>query len=145
MNANRDFRASEPASFDSPHTLRRAVSIEDLIAAENDPKQRSFLIVLNSINNALLANTATVRDIKDSLDDHLQQYAKDAKVDEAWKNQGRGAWRVMAWVLGLAQAVLLAGGMALGSDLREIHSTITILHQLDAKLDNRIAVLEKKP
>ena len=124
---------------------RRSVSIEDMIAAENDPKQRSFLIVLNSINNALLANTETVRDIKNSLDDHLAQYARHTQNDDELRNQGKGAWRVLAWVLGSAQAVLLGGAVALNADLRDIHAAVVTLQQADAVLAGRVGTLERKP
>lgn len=139
----RDFGATQPPD---PFTqTRRSVSIEDMIAQENDPKQRSFLIVLNSINSALVANTATVKEIKESLDEHLEEYAVQTRNDAQLKDQGRGAWKILAWVLGCVQAALLTGGAALVADLREIHQAVTLLHQIDAKLDNRVVNLERKP
>ena len=55
---------------DGPGTL----DISQMIANEDDPKQRAFLIVLHSINQALEANTSTVREISDKLEIHLEAF-----------------------------------------------------------------------
>ena len=40
-----------------------AFDIESLIAAEPDAKQRIYLIVLNNLNQSLVANTETIRSV----------------------------------------------------------------------------------
>ena len=64
--------------------------IEALIAEENDPKQRAFLIILNSINSSMVANTEATRDVADKLDSHLSAFETKAESDAKLLNQGRG-------------------------------------------------------
>lgn len=88
-------------------TDARTLDIESMIAAEDDSKQRAFLIVLNSINNSLVANTSTIRDISEKLETHLTNFDTHTQNEEATLNKGRGAWRVIAAVLAQLQAVNL--------------------------------------
>lgn len=111
--------------------------INSMIAEENDPRQRAFLIVLNNINNSLIANTKTTMEVADKLDNHLSHYEQHTSDEAAMINKGIGAWRVVAWVSTIAQALVMAAGTYLISDLKEIHAT-----QNDLKV--RMAVVEEK-
>lgn len=90
-------------------TDKAHLDIEVMILEENDPKQRAFLIVLNSINQSLLANTALTHSVSTKLEEHLENFTEHAEKEEAIMNKGRGAWKVAAWVVGIAQvfAVML--------------------------------------
>lgn len=121
----------------------RAHNIEDMIAEENDPKQRAFLIVLNAINQSLLANTRTIRDISEKLDDHLTNFEEHAAEDAAMQNKGKGAWKVAAWVLGAAQIAGLATWTTVSSDLKSIHETLQAGQVTDARIEARVLNIEK--
>ena len=82
--------------------------IRMLIEGENDPKDRAFLIVLQQINESLVANTRTINDVATKLDAHLTAYETHAEQDAALLNQGKGAWRVAAWCLAIAQVIAIA-------------------------------------
>jgi hypothetical protein len=124
----------------------RTHNIEDLIASENDPKQRSFLIVLNSINNSLLANTETIRDISQKLDEHLTNFEKHTAAESELINKGKGAWTVAAWVLGAAQVAVLAGCGYVANRLESIETRIHAGQTVDAQIWDRLSTLEgKKP
>jgi hypothetical protein len=132
------------------HYKRRATEnkvgdIEALIAEENDPKQRAFLIILNSINASMIANTGATLDVAEKLDNHLSAFEAKVEADAQLLNQGRGAWRVLAWVLGSAQLVILAVAGYAFSDLQKIHQELTSGAVTDARIEARITALEKRP
>ena len=118
--------------------------IEALIAEENDPKQRAFLIILNSINSSMVANTEATRDVADKLDSHLSAFETKAESDAKLLNQGRGAWRVLAWVLGTAQVVILGVSGYVFSDLQKIHQELVGGALTDARIEVRLTSLEKR-
>lgn len=126
------------------HFQRRAVdadgwNIESMIAEEDDPKQRLQLIIMNSIKNAVLANTKVAEATAHRLEDHQSDYEQHRKEAAALINKGLGAWKVIAWLLGVAQALLIAGVGYVMTDLKEIHSDIR-------SVDTRITVIEaRKP
>lgn len=126
--------------------------IDTMIAAEDDPKARTHLIILSSLHNALVANTSAALEIKRSLDEHLTNFEKQTEEHRALMNQGRGAAKVMVWVLGGLQAVVTAALIALSADLKSIHDAVSEAKTVDvrtnAKLDEheaRLKALEKKP
>jgi hypothetical protein len=125
-------------------TDNRVGDIEALISGENDPKQRAFLIILNSINASMVANTEATREVADKLDNHLSAFETKAEADAQILNQGRGAWRVLAWVLGTVQVSILAISGYVFSDLQKIHAELTQSNISDARLDARINLLERK-
>ena len=122
----------------------RPLDIEAMIAEENDPKQRAFLIVLNSINNSLMANTKTTTDVAEKLDAHLTRYEEHTNGEAALINKGIGAWKVIAWTLGLAQSVLVVGVGYLSNDLKEIHASIQAGQVVDSKTAEQIKAIEAK-
>lgn len=118
--------------------------IEALIADESDPKQRALLIVLHSINRALVANAETVREVADKLDTHLTEYETRVSAETALYNKGQGAWKVIAWVLGIVQAGVIATGGYVVNQVNFIHDSFVELKLTDARHDERIKILERK-
>lgn len=112
------------------------LDIEKMILEEEDKKQRAFLIVLNSINNSLIANTETIKDVSEKLDAHLTSYENHVEQEDALLNKGRGAWWVVAWVIGVVQVVGLGIWGVASNDIREIHASLK-------HLETRMAVVEK--
>lgn len=105
-----------------------------LIEDENDPKDRAFLIVLQQINESLVANTRTINDVANKLDAHLTAYETHAEQEAALLNQGKGAWRIAAWFLGFAQVLAMGAiGVAyteltnIKNDVVEVKSAIAVL------------------
>jgi hypothetical protein len=94
--------------------------IERMIAAEDNPSQRAFLIVLNSINNALIENTAMTKEVSVKLESHLVNFSKHIKDEDEIMNKGRGAWKVIASVAGILQ--LLVFGY-----FSQMHSEVSLL------------------
>ena len=122
----------------------KTLDIEAMIAAEDDAKQRAFLIVLNSINTSLMANTSTVRDVANKLDAHLTAYEDHVTEETAILNKGRGMWTVGAWVLGIAQLAVLGGGARLINDIDHIHQAIQAAQRFEARTEQRLSALEIK-
>ena len=123
-----------------PHTM----TIEQMIAEENDPRQRSFLIVLNSINNSLVANTKTISDVSEKLDSHLTTFEEKAQADAEILNKGKGAWWVIAGVLGFVQVACVISFTSISAELKLIRTEIQAGAVADARIEARIASLEKK-
>ena len=127
-------------------TRRKTDSVTDIslmIANENDPKQRAFLIVLNSINLALEAKTATVREISQKLEHLLDDINTHVTEDERLVNQGRGAWKVVAWVIGIAQVMATGAFVSQRSEISDLTKAIQAELILDTQVKTRVDVLEK--
>lgn len=122
---------------------RRPPDIESMIAEENDPKQRAFLIVMNTMNQNLVANTETIRVISSKLDGHLSNYDIQTKLEQEWVNKGKGMWKVLAWVLGIVQTVVLLVCVQLRTDLADIHTTLTIIAQENTMQEARLNRIDK--
>lgn len=117
--------------------------IEKMIMQENDPKQRAFLIVLNSINNSLIANTNTIREVSDKLESHLAHFEEHTKTEEALVNRGRGMWKIAAWVIGVAQIIGLGIWQQAKTDLSEINASLQREQVQLGKLETRVGVVEE--
>jgi hypothetical protein len=87
--------------------------IESMIIGEQDPQQRAFLIVLNNINLALIANTKLAREVSEdnaalrgAFNEHVETFATHVQAVDAVKNKGRGAWQAGAALLVIVQALV---------------------------------------
>lgn len=132
----------EPARRLTDHPPFTA-DIDSMIAAEDDPKQRAFLIVLNNINKSLVANTETIRDVSDKLETHLANFEQHTKEDEALRNKGLGAWKVLSAVIGLVQLAGLAIWNNAREELKEIHVTMQKEQVQLMQLESRVLFVEK--
>ena len=125
-------------------TDNQSLDINQLIADESDPKQRAFLIVLHNINLSLEANTNTVRDIGDRLEEHITKFTDHTNNEQVLMAQGKGAWRVMAWVLGIAQIMVISLWSTVKSDLSSLNARDQQYEVGHVQLMNRVDILEKK-
>lgn len=117
--------------------------IENMIVEENDPKQRAFLIVLNSINKSLIANTETIREVSEKLEEHLEHFDQHTKAEEALMNKGRGMWKVAAWVIGVAQLAGLYIWQHARDDLSQINAALQREQVEIAQINTRVTNVEK--
>lgn len=131
--------------------VKNTLDIEAMIREENDPNARAMLVVLNSINNNLTANTQMTQKVSERLDEHTTEYkahvkefANHANSEEAIINKGIGAWRVLSVVLGLAQLILIASVGFVSADLKDIHAAILTGVVADEKINTRLSVLEAR-
>lgn len=120
------------------------LDIDQMIINEPDAKQRAFLIVLNSINQSLLANTSTVRDISNKLETHLDNFETHVANEDAIMNRGRGAWKVMAWVLGIAQLVGVSLWIQIRGEFTAIDGILKTAHSEHAAYEVRLKNLEER-
>jgi hypothetical protein len=80
--------------------------IEDLIQDENDPRARTHLLVLYQLSTGLTDNIGAVRALIDEMKALRQDHDAHVKEEEKILQQGRGAWKIFAWVLITAQSVI---------------------------------------
>lgn len=121
---------------------RVLMDIEDMIIKEDDPHQRAFLVVLNSINISLVANTRTVTDIGRKLEAHLVNFESHTKNEEALMNKGRGAWNILAWVLSIAQIAVIGAYVNMTNEIRNINAVVQS-HMVNSKqIETRIDSME---
>lgn len=111
--------------------------ISELIKLEDDPKNRALLIILQNINLSLIANTKTVNDIDEQLKNHMELYNKRVMTEDALYNKGRGAWKVVSWLLGIVQIILVALVAHANKQLDKYHDEYQALK-------TRVTVLEQK-
>lgn len=117
--------------------------IERMIADESDPKNRAFLLILNNINKSLCLNTETIIEVSNKLDEHLTKFEEHTAAEERIINQGRGAWKVVSWVLGIVQVIGLAIWVDSRKEIAEIHA---MQHEAQVErkiLTQRVEQLEK--
>lgn len=124
-------------------TDKLPLDIDQLIMQEDDPKQRAFLIVLNSINNSLIANTETIKDISEKLDAHLTSYDNHVEQEEALLNRGRGAWKVATWVISGVQVIGLGIWAMARGEIKDIHVMMQAEQKQLAQLESRVLFVER--
>jgi len=120
------------------------------IAAENDPRQRALLIILQSINRSLIANTRATQDTQIEVEKHrqdfmvhLRNFESHAMNEEALLNKGRGAWFIVAIVLSIAQSLLLYGWNASRNEIEAMKAQAVAAQITHEKLMGRLSHLEK--
>lgn len=123
--------------FNRRATDKLPLDIENMILQEDDLKQRAFLIVLNSINKSLIANTDTIREVSEKLESHLENFDSHTREEDARLNKGRGAWKILAWVVGVAQIVALGIWNEARSEIKQINATLS-------QIETRVSVMESK-
>ena len=117
--------------------------IQQLIREEPDSRTRALLLILARIDDSLRANTRQTHEIGTKLDAHLTRYEEQARYDSALREQTRGAWRVLAYVLSFAQAALLAGGTWLYREIRDMHGVDAAVVQRLGLIESAIHYMEK--
>ena len=122
---------------------RVLMDIEDMIIKEDDPHQRAFLVVLNSINISLVANTRTVTDIGRKLEAHLVNFESHAANEEALMNRGRGAWNILAWVLSIAQVAVIGAYVNMTNEIKDLSSTVNVHSIACQKIETRVNSVEQ--
>jgi hypothetical protein len=115
-----------------------------MLEKEDDASKRALLLVLSSLNANLMANTAATESIRKDLTAHLSSYQVHMEVTTEYINKGKGAWKVFAWVLGIAQTLLVLGMDSVHTDMKAYTSAITALQIMDATLGGRIEDLKAK-
>lgn len=123
--------------FNRRATDKLPLDIDNMILQEDDLKQRAFLIVLNSINKSLMANTETIREVSEKLESHLENFDSHTREEDARLNKGRGAWKILAWVVGVAQVMAIGIWNEARSEIKQINATL-------AQIDTRVSVIESK-
>ncbi len=120
------------------------------IAAENDPRQRALLIILQSINRSLIANTRATQDTASGLavhsenfKTHLSNFEKHALNEEAIMNKGKGAWWVLTIVLTIAQSFVIYAWRDSKFELDAMKAEARAASILHEKMSARIEFLEK--
>ena len=124
------------------HPPHLDIDIDKLITDENDPKFRVLLMLVKSLSDYLAGNTEAFNDMSNKLDAHLSAFEAHAARDDELRNQGHGAWRVLAWVLGGVQVIGLGIWVEAKSEIKDIHAALTAAQRADASVDSRITVLE---
>ena len=120
------------------------------IAAENDPRQRALLIILQSINRSLIANTRATQDTAAGLAEHSENFKKHlsnfeqhAVNEEAIMNKGKGAWWVLTIALTIAQSFVIYAWRDSKFELDAMKTEARAASILHEKLSARIEFLEK--
>lgn len=124
--------------------------IDSLIASENDPKQRALMIVLQSINRSLIANTIATQQTQTDVEKHradfsvhLKNFEAHAVNEEAIMNKGKGAWVILSVVLSLAQALVLYGWNVSRAETEVLKARVYVAEMEQVKSRARIEQLEK--
>ena len=121
---------------------RVLMDIETMIIKEDDPQQRAFLVVMNSINISLVANTRTVTDIGRKLEAHLVNFETHTKHEEALMNKGKGAWNILAWVLSIAQIGVIGAYVNMTNGINSLASQVHTLMVSSKEIETRIDSVE---
>lgn len=118
--------------------------IGKMIAEENDPKLRVLLLLVNAFNENLTENTTAIQNLGQKFDEHLTNFEQRAAQDDALKNQGKGAYKVAAFVIALVQVIGMAIWLQARADIKDIHSAIADGKNAVARFEERLKALENK-
>lgn len=109
---------------------RLPIDIERLIEAENDPRARTLLIMLSRIADELHQSTSLGKNVAEKLESHLISYEQRVVQENEIRAQARGAWKVIAWILGAAQAIVISASIWTANQIMQLHDTDVTLRQL---------------
>jgi len=128
---------------DNPFDLRQ------MIAAENDPRQRVLLMLVQQGNDrwaentrAVQENAAAVQSIAKDLEALFTSFEERTKTDDALKNQGKGAGRILLAVIGAAQIIGLAVWTDTRADVKEANAALISSKTTAAVVEARLASIE---
>lgn len=122
----------------------KRTDIERMILAEYDIKNRSFLIILNSINDSLVANTRLTQDVAGKLDKHLTAFEKTAVLEAERRNKQAGMAKIGMYVLGVLQVMLSGSVGYLMQEFKELRQTDSELRQSITKTDSELRQIATK-
>jgi hypothetical protein len=115
-----------------------------MLEQENDASKRALLLVLSSLNSNLVANTAATDSIRKDLTAHLTAYQTHMETTTEYFNKGKGAWKVFAWVLGLAQVLLIGTVGTVHTEMKAFSVAATSLQVTVSAIAHRMATLERQ-
>jgi len=121
-----------------------AAKLSDMLEQENDASKRALLLVLSSLNSNLVANTAATDSIRKDLTAHLTAYQTHMETTTEYINKGKGAWKVFAWVLGLAQVLLIGTVGTVHTEMKAFSVAATSLQVTVSAIAHRMATLERQ-
>lgn len=117
--------------------------IENLIAQENDPEKRLFLLVLQQIKLSLMANTVLTKDVSAKLDTHIKIFTGHVTDTAKMINTGKGMWKVVAILGGVLQVIFIGVFGVVLQEFKTIHANANELHLSLAKVISKQEILAK--
>lgn len=109
--------------------------IDALIKDEQDPRNRAMLLVLSKIATTLTDNTRMTREIDTRLAQHLTRYERRAEEDAEIQSRALGAWRVIAWLLGIAQLLAFGSAGWVAGEIKDLHKTDYLISERVARIE----------
>lgn len=109
--------------------------IDALIRDEQDPRNRAMLLVLAKIATTLTDNTRMTREIDTRLAQHLSRYERRAEEDAEIQSRALGAWRVIAWLLGMAQLLAFGSAGWVAGEIKDLHKTDYLISERVARIE----------
>lgn len=104
--------------------------IERMIAAEADPRVRVQLMIMHKLTDSVAAIGGSVADLDEKFTTHTVR-------EEAVVNQALATWRILRWLFGIAQVLIVYVYL-------DLHNDLTALTAAQQDLNARVAVLEAK-
>ena len=121
-----------------------ATKLADMLEREDDASKRALLLVLTSLNANLMANTAATESIRKDLTAHLSSYQVHMEVTTEYINKGKGAWKVFAWVLAVAQTILILTVGVVHTEMKAFQAIATSLQVTVSETRTRVDNLESR-
>lgn len=125
--------------------------IEEMIAAEPDPKNRAFLLILNNINKALVENTTATRETRAELATHVQRFEAHTAQNQSLIDKSLGAremaargWKITAWAFGILQIIALGMWSDSQKEQKELRAAVQQDQIAHARFDQRLETIERK-
>jgi len=131
--------------------LNEPLDIEDLIENEQDRSKRTLLLLIHRISLSLYANTKATEKIErsmvengDKLDGHITNFEEHKRIEEGFINRGKGAWKILAWVLGIAQTIGVLIFLNVSADINQIHNVLENDKVQHVEFKSKIETIEQK-
>jgi hypothetical protein len=117
--------------------------IEELIAQENDPKERVKLLLINRLIISIGEYSKRVDVHITNFDEFTKIVEKHMSEEDIRLNQSKGAWRFATPLLGVAQLVVGWMLVAALDDVKSLHAGQHQLAEADHVIIERIIKLEQ--
>lgn len=113
-----------------------------MIRNENDAKTRAILVIMNTMAASLQQNTASNENLAEKLEVATKRIDTHELDEVRLINQVRGAGRVIAWVIGVAQILVVAIWGYVAHSIGESHDTNI---RQEAQIQQLMKQVEAKP
>lgn len=128
---------------DRRHSPANHDRIMQMIEETDAPKDKAILMILLQISNDLAHNTTATENISKEFSAHKELFDTHVVEEQTLLNQGKGLYRAMSWMLGVASVLVLAVLSMGGYILKDYRDDILEGERSVREMSHRLTTIEE--